>query len=797
MPNFRLTRLIYYGKKNHLIIHPNLLRIENAKESNLFISGFMTNSEQTTKQNEKAISHGRVVEFDEFSFDTNKKLLRRCAEIVPLAPKACELLNALIINAPEVLSKEELMNQVWNDSFVEEANLTHHVSALRKALGEDKNGRKFIETIPRKGYRFIAEVKSAASSEIAEVVFNERERIQVVEEMTLEANELSAGAKTMRAATDIAQGLTGKKRRSVWILATTAVVLVVGAAAFLSWRYFFAPNKSLVVSMPDVVFERLVNDSYSPSISPDGASVAFASVEKGQEILWRKQVASGQMTQLAPAAPTKDGKILSTRFSPDGRWIYYKKWIEAEGNRNIYRIPAGGGAAQKIVANVDADFSISPDGGRIAFARSEHQLVVAETETGTERVLVECDGITKAIVSDRYDSVVWSPDGSKIVYAGWTYKYFWFAPLFAEVEVATGAEKSIPFQPPPLQHRARVSQLEYLPDGSGIIGLMGNQVWLYSFQTEEIARVSGQGENYKSIRLSKDGKTLVAERSFSHFNIWTAAAGNLEKKRQITTGAAAQRGTRGVILAPNGKIIFTSPENSSGERNDLWEMDADGGNRRQLTVNAGLNVEPKLSRDGRYVVYKSNRSGAQQIWRMDADGRNPTQLSTGIENLVFSVSPDNEVYYLTVLPDKGQYQLFKIPATGGEPIEVTDRYYAWSPDFSPDGKLMLTWGAKTKEDDLQLAVIDRVTGNLVLDIKRSIEKSHWSADSQSIYYVNESSGQLFQMPIDGGEPKQVTDFYPLSIADYDLSPDEKQMVFSLGETTNEIVLIKNFSSQEK
>jgi DNA-binding winged helix-turn-helix (wHTH) protein len=102
--------------------------------------------------------------FGRFSYDPATKVLMEGGEIVQLPPKTCELLGVLIASRGSVITKAELMNSVWNGTFVEESNLTHHIAVLRKAL----KGGDFIETVPRKGYRF------AASSNSSEITIKEK-----------------------------------------------------------------------------------------------------------------------------------------------------------------------------------------------------------------------------------------------------------------------------------------------------------------------------------------------------------------------------------------------------------------------------------------------------------------------------------------------------------------------------------------------------------------------------------------------------------------------------------------------
>src|SRR5213080_3902536 len=97
-------------------------------------------------------------DFGAYRVDTAERLLLRGDEVVPLTLKAFEMLLALVESSGHVLTKEELMKRVWPDTIVEEANLSHNIYKLREALGESRNGEKFIETVPRRGYRFVAKV---------------------------------------------------------------------------------------------------------------------------------------------------------------------------------------------------------------------------------------------------------------------------------------------------------------------------------------------------------------------------------------------------------------------------------------------------------------------------------------------------------------------------------------------------------------------------------------------------------------------------------------------------------------
>jgi DNA-binding winged helix-turn-helix (wHTH) protein len=106
----------------------------------------------------------RFYVFGVFRVDATERVLFGEKGVVPLTPKAFDTLLALVENSGHVLGKQELMEKVWPDSFVEENNLAQYISVLRRALGEESNGEKYIETLPKRGYRFVADVQESLES---------------------------------------------------------------------------------------------------------------------------------------------------------------------------------------------------------------------------------------------------------------------------------------------------------------------------------------------------------------------------------------------------------------------------------------------------------------------------------------------------------------------------------------------------------------------------------------------------------------------------------------------------------
>jgi TolB protein len=297
-------------------------------------------------------------------------------------------------------------------------------------------------------------------------------------------------------------------------------------------------------------------------------------------------------------------------------------------------------------------------------------------------------------------------------------------------------------------------------------------------------RITNDLNNYNGVSLNRDGTTLATVQSQIGSSVWLAGISNSENASKITFGT--NEGARGLALMPDGRIVYTV---SGSGNSDLYMVNADGSNPRQLTSNAALNGVPSPTADGRFIVFLSTRTGVPHLWRMDSDGSNVTQLTNGIAEVNPAVSPDGKWVVYQNITDLG---LWKIPIDGGTPQVVTNKL-ATQAAVSPDGKLL---ACRYREQDLsafKLGIIDFASGAIVksIDLPPTDNTLKWSADGRAVLYVERRAGisNIWSQPIEGGAPKQLTNFKSDLIFGFDISRDGKSLVLARGTVSNDVVLI--------
>jgi len=266
-----------------------------------------------------------------------------------------------------------------------------------------------------------------------------------------------------------------------------------------------------------------------------------------------------------------------------------------------------------------------------------------------------------------------------------------------------------------------------------------------------------------------------------------------DRAKQLTVGKFD--GLSGVAWTPDGKILCVL---KTGDDTNIWLMNRDGTERKQLTADASPKGPPQMSPDGRHIVFSSVHNESTNIWRMDADGSNQKQLTRGAwGDFGPRFTPDGHSVLFFSWVESGSGVIKKISIEGGEPVQLTDYWSLW-PTISPDGKLIAA-GYRDEQQIAHLAIIPSVGGQPIklLPLPSSVFPSRglgWTPDSSALVYADKHNGvsNIWSQPIDGKPPTQLTNFKSDLIFRFALSPDGRQLVLARGTQTRDVVLIRDF-----
>jgi TolB protein len=344
--------------------------------------------------------------------------------------------------------------------------------------------------------------------------------------------------------------------------------------------------------------------------------------------------------------------------------------------------------------------------------------------------------------------------------------------------------------------------LVWLSDGSGLI-LSGrdletqlSQLWIISYTDGGLRRITNDLSSYQGVSLTADGKTAVSVQQNRLSNIWVAPETDASIGRKITSEVGKDEGLSGVAWTPDGRIVYTARVTGT---QDLWIVNQDGSNNRQLTFNVKANFSPAASPDGRYIVFVSDRTGNIELWRMDPDGGNPVQLtdSSGIEAEP-SFSPDGKWLVYLVLDSNNKPTIWKMNIDGSNQRQLTEMD-SGRPTVSPDGKyLACDYGVARPEAPIKLAVIPFEGGPpaKLLDLPVVVKSRtfRWTSDGKALVYIGDGDRvhNLWSQSLDGSPPKQLTDFKSDRIYRFDLSRNGKGFALARGNESSDVVLISNF-----
>lgn len=716
-------------------------------------------------------------EFGHFCLNTREKLLLRQGERIPLTMKAFETLLILVERHGHIVEKTEIIQRVWPATAVEENNLNQNISAIRKALGENGHEQHFIETLPRRGYRFIGEVRELSGEMMAE-------------------HDLPLAPMAAPLAVSEAFPLATEVVRSPPRVSQIALFSTISLAVIAGLLYFAgAKTTPPVTSTPNIKINRLssTNDAWETAISPDGNLVAYVTGDAGRQSLWVKQMETGTDKELLAH---EEMRFRGLTFAPDGKSLYYAQQQKTSPEHVLYQKPIQGGEGRRLLTCVDSAVTFSPDGKQMAFVRESHSqgesaLVIANADGSAERVL----STRKMPNYYTVEGPSWSPDGTLLATAAAA-----AAPKFhfqiVTVQVANGKETVV--EGKQWEWATKIvwvnAQKLALIGRASEAGASNNQPWLMDYPSGQSRKLLTTLNDYRSLSLSKDGKTLVTVRAETRADLWLVPERETNQARAITADSTSQIGSDGLDWTPDHRIIYTSL--ASGYKN-LWIMHANGTQAKPLTTEAEDNAaNPSVTANGQQVVFNSGRAGLPRVWRIDVDGKAPTELSHGKLDLNPFCSPLEEIVYFSQrLAEKRQ--IYRVRIDGNEPAQaLTDKLTDY-PVVSPDGKWVACLYQETPDSPQQVAILPAIGGAPLQRFDLPVfpfSSLRWHPNGKSLTYLTRQDGamNIWQQALTGGAPEKLTDFKSDRLFAYAWSRDGRTLACSRGTIQREVVMIGAF-----
>jgi Tol biopolymer transport system component/DNA-binding winged helix-turn-helix (wHTH) protein len=647
-----------------------------------------------------------IYTFENYRLDVQDCRLWHGDTSIALPPKTFDLLHVLIQNAGQLIEKKALLHAVWPNTFVEEGNLSVYVSALRKIFNKESPESEFIETVPRRGYRFTAPVTKIISSNYSlSTITDSREtppqsNTKVPEDIAPRPYGIRIPGKHAR----IPSGLFAA------VLAVTAfIVVITGAVQKRSHQtglVHAASDSRPLTSEPGV---------YSwPTFSPDGNRLAYSwSSDTGQiHSIYMQNIGSDDREKL-----TNDGgENFSPAWSPKGQEIAFlhttgdPKWLEVE----------------------------------VAKVQSPH----------VERHLATIDNLKSAF--HDLPTLNWSPDGAWLVT---TEKDETNGSSALELISAKDGKKEILTHPPALTVDVNAV---FSPHGDWIAFLRARgpssaEIHLMPAHGGPDRHLPFSIRSIDGLTWSADGQSLIvaSSRALSVGNLWKLP---LNGDPPVALSTLPAHTADPVISSVAHRLAYVDLLRNGS----LWRMPTDGhGKEEQLIASQFIDSAPDYSPDGSQIAFESDRTGASEIWVSRSDGKQCRRLTNifGPNTSSPRWSPDGSMLAFNS-GFQGRAAIFVVKTSGGAPVQVTTGAFEAAdnlvPNWSHDGKYLYFSSNRTGRFEVWRK---RLGGDEASQLtQHGGFNGMESADGKGLYYVQDTSTTtVWWTLLNGSESHPVTE----------------------------------------
>jgi len=727
----------------------------------------------------------RFIRFGLFEAELQSGELRKNGLKIKLQEQPFRVLSLLLERAGEVVTREDLRQQLWStDTFVDfEHSLNSSVKKLRQALEDSAENPRFVETLARRGYRFIAPVERIHRSSSAE-------------NASPTVSALSAAHEQLPFPPGVADKFSEpgkpavKTRRRIWLAAL--LIFAVAGAAWL-WQGYHRSGRSDLALTKISRLTSLPGIERDGALSPDGRQLAFAwKGESGEDFdIYIQLIDAGSPVKLTDG-PAND---FCPVWSPDGRYVAFARSFGDESG--FYVAPFMGGQERKLT---DAVFlwppflrvlDWSPDGRLLAVVDKESpqdpfSIFLISVETRDKWKL------TSPLVSasPEGDSCpVFSPDGRSLAFsrgAGSTFRDIFVMPV-------EGGE------PKRLVSGQLTYGLDWTSDReiifSAAVGAGARRrLWRTSASRDSARLVTVGGEFALNPTVSTQGSSLIYTEWINSSAIWQI---DLAGSKQINPQplVSSTQVENSPQFSPDGKgVVFASTRTGSYE---IWTCDSDGGNPQRLTFFGGpLTGTPRWSPDGRQIVFDSRPQGSSSsdIFLIAADGGSYRSLTPETaDDIAPSWSGDGRWIYFTS-DRSGQSQIWKMPAGGGPAVQVTQGG-GFEALESADGNTIYF----SRRDPVSIWKVPVAGGNETLVLEEKMLLRSWVLAKEGIYFAaqgNPNGTRIGYFSFSTRAVRQITSLEREPVLAYPalaLSPNGLQLLCALSEPDRvDIMLVENF-----